>query len=676
MKFILYFLFGYFVARTVKGLELDAKINLFFRKWTNWSPALQKYILIATRVIGLIVFSTYFNIVHFLNLIGRLLIGKLRYLVASLILFYVALYWYLPHYYFDASADGILKFYERFDFSNPNDNLTLTLINTGNKVLGVLLPIALTFYFFSYREQKSTSTSSTNNGARNISFVSFLIITLLTIPYGNHLSNIISGDIALISDPKNMGLTISSSHSGRILLWGTMFIFSLWFGLQMARNLLRSINIRWLLNEVIDETKDKIVYLTFVMFSRKTIYDDLHAHIESIYQMLSVTVEKNMDKVYEDNFRKWNRVLAFLHQQPKKFHPENVVNFEYLLRKQPKRFVKLYRTILKNHAALIMVLYKHHKLEEAGQGIKLFFKLNLNSETLRAIYLTALNELALLLYEQGEDRLHPLLQGMENLAALDKEKNGIIMIYKTLIAKAVEDNEVQLLSSIAYSLSKCVKEQDIIHKIRVNPKIEMMLKTMGRDDIKNRFQKSCIFVLLQGALKSVEVSSYKSTGFLVKFLITNFDSHFLNLTFKMFVKHKADKNPYLDDREIFSAIDVDFHYNDQTKEYCLKKLGILIYSQQRYVAEKKVVFGFIPNSYISVSYIPCPYIDYLFEKLDKAKDKYGLMFLEDEYFIKSMKREVAEPSRAKQQLLYKQNLETASQLWAPAAENQPTKQGS
>jgi len=176
---------------------------------------------------------------------------------------------------------------------------------------------------------------------------------------------------------------------------------------------------------------------------------------------------------------------------------------------------------------------------------------------------------------------------------------------------------------------------------------EVVWEDSGSDDLqhnelmeqKNKFLYGSIFILLQSLLKSIELTHYKSTGFLIKFLITSYDSDTFNKVFNDFYSSPYE-NRYLLKKDLYKDIDEDFHMNENVKDYVLLKLFILVYAQQKYVIKNSVDFWEFPTELLDISLVSDRnYLDYMFKKLERAKKEYGLMFLEDDEFMEELKTE-------------------------------------
>ncbi|MED4754597.1 hypothetical protein [Brevibacillus choshinensis] len=537
----------------------------------------------------------------------------------------------------------ITLLFNMLDSLAPDDVLVKTVISNITNVIGIFLPISITLYVFAYREQKASSVSGIYS--RNMSLVVFFIFSVVAITYGKLLVYLMS--------PLSVEGTFYSTYlqSGRITVWGLLSFTAIVFGIKMVKETIRSVNIRWLLHDLNEEIKNTLFNLLFAWSKkqRQTLYPICHMYIESIYQLFSVAIEKNMNEVYEINYNRWTGFLSKLFEAPRFNFVDNTTRYEYLLSKEKSEFQGLYKSILRNHISLILTLAKNNKIEESHKAIATFFELMPRSTELNSYYLTSLHELALLLVDDSAIGIDPILNGIEEISSNPEMKHGLVLIYKALLIRGTQKNDVKAISSFAYSLSKCIeKEEFSLEQEKVDEAFERLTEVIGQNikssnfsqvntvNITSTLKNAGIFVLLQATLKSIELAHYASTGFLIKFMVTNYESDIFNFTFKMFCRNKGTNNPFITQREEYSKIYVSFSFNDKTLEYCTKKMVILVYGQQRYVKDNELNFGCIPGTYVDKNLASCTYLDHLFETIKKAGDKYGLIFPIDDMLRQSL----------------------------------------
>lgn len=98
----------------------------------------------------------------------------------------------------------------------------------------------------------------------------------------------------------------------------------------------------------------------------------------------------------------------------------------------------------------------------------------------------------------------------------------------------------------------------------------------------------------------------------------------------------------------YSDIKVEAVFNEETIEYCMQKMAIIIYTQQVYSIQNSLPGSNNAGEKIDLALVQSPkvnekYLKYLVSKIKTAGDKYGLISLNltDEYF--NTKEEEEEP---------------------------------
>jgi hypothetical protein len=307
-------------------------------------------------------------------------------------------------------------------------------------------------------------------------------------------------------------------------------------------------------------------------------------------------------------------------------------------------------------------------------------------------YYVALYELIQYLYENKNIGLYPVLDRINNESGTTEaiEQEGILRNFQAIIIKSIENSDVKMLSTFCYYMSNFFNQKDKLltssdslniysfeeSNIIAFKETASSISEKDRNDwmeffdsiydssfeeveesndfpdyleeleevefnytvtkISN-FNYASVFILLQSLAKSIELSQYKITGFLVKYLISNIDGDIFQRVFEKF-KDDPFNNIYLPKNEYYKDLDDNFHFNIKVKDYILIKLFLLVYGQQKYIIENQVNFGYMPDQTIDPKIISSSnYLEYIFNKFDKAQEEYGLLFLQDEEFWKTLK---------------------------------------
>ena len=559
--------------------------------------------------------------------------------------------------YLTLNQELIISFFSYADFGQANDKSVQSFLLFITKISAAGLPIGLTFYYFFYREQKATSESALNrNKTRSLAII-FIVTLIFFLIYTLHLL-LPSDDYLKVSENS---LIFTINYFDRILISLICFIVVLISAVTMVIKLFQNINIAWLLSRSIDETEYLINLVKYIAtserfkFIRSDIYNDLNYLIESIYQMLIYTVDKNLIKAYHHNFTAWNNVVHNMQSGKRVIWTGLMVDtYLHLFEVDKEDYYGLYRAILKNHFLLVVTLYNKHKIREGAICLKRLLLMNPRVEQIQrenyvedrltVEFFTVLYELSLFLYKNDHIGLYPLINEMNIMLKEKAEFENVIIVYRSLLIKAIDKNDPKLLTELTYALLKSTEVSLIqVKSIKepASPRVEAMVRGLNRNKaIQERKNIGmCLYLLLQGLLKSIELSHYASTGYLVKCIVSNFDSDLLSAVHEQLLENKLSKDKKLDDRKLAKEINVSFNINARTATYCMQKLTILIYAQQRFVKEENVHVSVIPKSYIDTSILHCNYLNYLIEKIT-AVDKYGLLFLKRDHFMDSVKGEL------------------------------------
>src|SRR5699024_10803837 len=369
-------------------------------------------------------------------------------------------------------------------------------------------------------------------------------------------------------------------------------------------------------------------------------FDYLHSCIESQYQMFILSINNNMGVLYRERFNEWKSYLTDMTQGYKREGVLAAVPVDILNRSNPKKFESYYQAILENHMGLITILYENHKLIEAEEALKTFFTMEPSNveENLRKIYISKLHELVLTVYLDHDVGFDSALHGLEQFCKGDmsNESNSGLGIYEDLILKAIERDEVDSVSSIVYSMIEPIQYQEDLKTNNEDLKVRLkFLKRYKRDQFYTKYRQCIIFITLRSILKSIELSRYSSTGFLLKFTVTNFyslKSYFsfdLKRTFDVLVdsiKQNLGTNPYMDHEAPQSILPVTPNYNTNTLVYCLEKMSILLYGQQSFAdkmklnREKNEIVNNRKKINVSKVLSETNSLDYLFSKIILAKN--------------------------------------------------------
>ncbi|MDC3414766.1 hypothetical protein [Terrihalobacillus insolitus] len=541
-------------------------------------------------------------------------------------------------------VDGLFQMYIS-NFLELNGELIYLLLSMLNNGLGLLLSLSLTVFIFTYRVRNNISISSNAVLQDNIPFLLFIFLTFI---YGKLL-------LLKNVDKSLLGTQIENMQ---VFIWTLMFFISIIFGInRVLGSMLKSISF----DEILTKTQKNTDKLTLIMCfhegSDKELYKYLISCISSVYQTFTMSVKKNEGDSFRSNYDSWEKFITQF-MQGRGEYLRRYVPYDSLNTIDEESFQSLYTTMLENHIGLIITLYNHNKILEAEKCLEVFEILtpHKKDDELYQIYFYKINELVNIIEMNHHLLLNRSLMLVRKYSEDNQKEMLGLMIYNGLLLKAVNENEVAKVSRIAYSMFDSITEEDETINMNIrSKKAQRLLMYMEQVNVSqqhhDKYKQSIIYTVLQMILKSIEQGNYAVTGFLIKMFVTKLnEQNFITLvkdTYKVFIKSKNKANIYFDQTKL-ERMGIDPAFNQATIDYCTNKLSILLYGQQKYAVINKLpgqpnykvplcYKGFIP---FQESLKKCPYIPYLFNKLEKAKSEYGLIYLEDEGFMDSLKRDV------------------------------------
>jgi hypothetical protein len=592
--------------------------------------------------------------------------------------------WYLLwHNPFDI-AELTLKKNLAF-LTNPNDLVTYTLIDFMNKILLSVLPISLAFYYFTFNQQRSLSDSSINRQRLTYLLVLFVFSIIFSLLYNFQIESMFDNYIKYYQSlGKQIGIAFTASNLGRVLLAIFLFLVSLGLGIKLVNSMFRNINIRNLLKTTIRDTRSLMYSLSFVRshpkIARKSEYRRLQTLTESVYQLLVQAVQKNLNEVFVDNYTNWSELLNYFHNKPR-YAWNDVNRCMFLMGNNPAQYVSLYKTILKNHLSLTIALYNSHKIREASICVEMFFQLqppvipNTDGRKDQFLkkhremvdgYFSILYELAIFLLDTDRLQFQRVIVKITEFSKREYvDPIKILITIDALIIRVLQYDDLEAVNTLAYAITNIIDLTE--SNIRVNnatrlngrnylidhleakdienpdvslPDNKTLVEDITEDLTLKTLVEQSVFILLQAILKSIELSNHKITGFLVRFIVSNFSSEVLKSVFNKFISNKGQVDERISQNNLFDEFKAKYNFNRRMEQYCLEKLAIMLYAQQRYFAEQKV--SFTPpqpqQNLVDLTIVNKRDIDYFITNISKSS--YGLSFLENSDFMNRVKNEL------------------------------------
>lgn len=575
-------------------------------------------------------------------------------MIGLLILFFI-LFLVVPYSkMFYKLVSNMIIFPDAKQYLISKSHLLLSVAKAINATATVFISVCLTIFTFTFRERKTISFSI-NTLSKNSWFFVVLMIIILNLIYGWLFINTAGTKETFLLVPV---------YANRLCIYLILTVISVFVGMYIIGELFKSIDLRHTLERTVKETKS--LFLQHALSKKKHDYGQLRLYIESLYQLLSLSLEKNTGELFGQQFERWKEYLDEFHpggtQSTESFLQNNI--FDTLYTKNENEFKKVYKVLLQSHTELIINVIKTNKLSDIQKALEVYKNLSPLSthDSLKKVYTTSLHELIIYVIENHANRLPLVLDVLEKYASIEvvEGKHSTLKIYKSLILKSCVSNTVKDLSQLVYSMLKILDSGDQLERNRdslIQQKIPVLHVHDSRHDqrIENNKQAS-MFIIIQAAIKSIELSHYACIGFIVKMLVTVFNNdQKINEVFQLFCDKEAtaygQNNLFVKENNESSDVVVSTKFNVNTFEYCCNKFAILLYAQYKYAVKCDLPRSNHKNSSnkidrdiieikSAINIQSDKYLTYLFEKIVKPKDKYGLLFLHDESFLDEFKKEI------------------------------------
>ncbi|MBY0213848.1 MULTISPECIES: hypothetical protein [Priestia] len=537
--------------------------------------------------------------------------------------------------------EPIRSFLNSIGFSGFGDSTVKSIISTVTSSLGFILSILSAIYVFTHREQKSVAPSASISSHKNGLVIIVVSIVISTMLVGSTLVN--NFELMLNQPGYENSFYITKFLFLKILLWIIGLLFSTQFFIELIKYLFRTMSIDKMLKTSIKTTYQNIESIVSLhrhssfkkLLTKK--YEGLHYNIESVFQNLKFVAENNMNKEFEENVKELTKVVKKLKEKNKKYEISNVAT--YLLQEDKEHFIDVYNSLLRNNLSLINHLYKNQHYNKGKSLVSLYFSIYIDGEeSLKRYFMISLNEFLDSLDTNNERQLRAFL---DELSVIAEEQT--LIIYKHLIMKLIIQNNVKMLTNIVYDFKEHIFEGT--GKGAQKQKVPWMLAKQKASHLKS----SMILILMQCLVKSIEISQYSIIGFLIKYLVTNFNGDELNRGFFLLKRNPSSFTQVFEQDETLDKMSEDdknlepatIGINRETFDYCCKKLCILLYAQQLYAIKNKLWFvketkEFTEQILLKNEFLNCSFSGYMINKVLAGTKSYGLLCLSDEKILRNI----------------------------------------
>lgn len=566
----------------------------------------------------------------------------------TVLLFFIVSILAIYLYYFTlwGNQSGFLVCISKF-FANilgiehMHDEIVKKVIIKVISSLTIVISLLSAIYVFTHREQKSVSPSASTDNHKNMMVTCVICLMIFNIIFGCLIINEYN---RLLNEAGYVpSLIITKNLFSRITLLCLSLILLVYLVVNFIKYLYKTMSVDSMLEDSVKQTEKSLedVLYTYRVEEQGKLEEDkkseeleeaeknkesrrfkgfdeflderyrrLHFNFESVFQNLKFAAEHNMNKEFEENIAEFKRVVIDKIRGECDEYDDIKDVHHYLLTKDKKKFIDVYNSALRSNLALVSNLMKNQRYNKAKEVVSLYFYMNIhNNPTLTKVFKISINDFLDFIDTDDERQLLILLDGIGEIP-----KREALIIYKFLLMKMVNKKQLKNLTNTVYAF-KSENDEESLNQISV------------------------IVILLQNLIKSIEISNYQISGFLVKFLITNFWGKDLAKGLMILKKNRDSFSSVLEEGEIIEGISENgvsaIKINDETFDYCYKKALILLYGQHLYSIGQKMWFTIVRNETgeeikLSKEFENCPYSEYIMNKTEASSSKHGLLFFEDE----------------------------------------------
>lgn len=543
---------------------------------------------------------------------------------------------WLQHKYLLLASPVKLGFLDSFEFINSVVYpLARSLTNIN---LFFVVPFVITLFYFYFRQQRNVSESYLVHNDLSSSKLLFGFILLeLMVAYGSAFKQGSENGSAPILYGNLLCLV-------GVLVWIIYFV-------RFVFNMLKADSLVEKSNKEIKRLEAIISILPLLVekklekfFNYDLILRELNWKFEVLYQEIFYIVDKNLNITY----KKANTYLI-----------ENLIYLKSLSDKISEsgysdEYHDLYVNVLKNHRRLFALLHEKNRRKEEYEI--LFSMFNFYPSVLASIeddqmFGQVVDEfycqfwgIALELSENNRSEFLKFINELMNRVKYPQEKRNICVVLKSLMVKAVEKENLSFLTELCYLQIKFVNHlineqnqqpyDDKIENISIKLRNIANALQKRRKDLKNSpkyYQGILAFSLIQAGVKTIELSQYTLTGFLVKYIVTNFNYEEISNAIYNVLDKKIYQDEKLNSLELTKLLNVYFSINPRTAVYCMKKLILLIQAQQEFQYNNNsgiISFNILQKYNGDEFYRNDNFtVNYCIEKILSVDNKYGLLAL-------------------------------------------------
>lgn len=320
---------------------------------------------------------------------------------------------------------------------------------------------------------------------------------------------------------------------------------------------------------------------------KRHIYMDINNRIEIIYQILEYIINKNTNIIYNKYSSEIMKNFMCL---------KDFIGLEYTGKKIVIHSLNdsdtkmgdivdyglydVFRNILRFHKKICILLYENYRnsdYDEAWNFLINIYPIHLHWDPTNEAVQKIVNEifktywsLAVYFLSRDRDKLQDVILGVNRFSLKSPEIIKNIIVYRALLISTVESNDLSMLTEICYLQNRYINDIE-----------GREIAKRGIYRLSKYYKGMMLYVLVQTAVKTIELGQYDINGFLIKYIVSNYECDML-----VEVCEKIIENDIVFDRELkreslYDRLGVNFRINLDTSFYFFKKFLLLLRIQYK-----------------------------------------------------------------------------------------------
>ena len=467
-----------------------------------------------------------------------------------------------------------------------------------------VIPFLITLFYFFYRQQRQIAESY-----------------VLRLEIGN--STLLFALLLIVGNVRLYMYDVSAMAGFAMIV----YFLSLWWIFLFVKYIFQQIHasvLRENFYKAIVGSMQCWEQLSHWHFLEKVLLDRLAWRLEVFYQIEFYMIKNNMSVINKDRHNQLKEIFnSFIHKV--------LIKGDKCPDDTSKIYIDIYCELLRFQKKIAILLYESYEsagyqyaaevLQEAYPG-DFAESVAETSDRFFDEYFKAIWSLAGYFSERDRNNFQKILQFLLEVQGNVKSNYNIIILYRALLIDAIYKNNINFLTEVCYRQKEIAAEmQNRDEDIELNA----VTSNLARHHSGDNYVCLLLYVLLCGLVKSIELGESKIAGFLVKFIVSNYEHEEICDVYNKILQKKCVDS--LEKYVFAQRLGVNFNINERIVIYCLKKATLLLRCQQCYCVKGGTTISLrIFSEYNHDMYD----LKYCAEKILNGKNDYGMISLSKE----------------------------------------------